>query len=287
MSMLYLNGRLLNEAEAAVSPFDRGFTYGDGLFETLRVERGRPLDLDRHLARLRSGARFLGFPDVAGWEEAAGEVIAANGVEEGALRIALSRGAGRRGLLPPPEPAPVRLVTLEKGDPCPVAYRNGVRGSIVTTVRRNEYSPLTGLKTASALELVMARREAARRGAAEGILLNTAGSLAEGTFTNIFLVRDEVTHTPSPAAGVLPGIVRGRILELAVSMGRPVRERVDISPSELLGADEAFLTNSLLEVVPLLEVDGLAIGDGRTGPLTRLFGENYRRLMWDFVGREP
>ncbi len=284
MAIVYLNGRLLEETEAAISPFDRGFTYGDGLFETLRIYRGKPFDLVRHLERLRRGAACLGFPEVPDWEEAVGGVIAANGVREGVLRIALSRGVGRRGLLPPVESTPVRLATVAAGDPCPASFREGVRGIMVTNVRRNEFSPLTGLKTASALELVLTRREAAARGAVEGILLNTRGNLAEGTYTNLFLARGGQLRTPSPAAGILPGIVRGRILELATAAGHPVLEKTDIPPIELLKADEAFLTNSLLEVMPLLEVDGGFVGDGKPGPLTRKMQRAYGQLVWDKLG---
>jgi branched-chain amino acid aminotransferase len=239
---LWLNGRLLDPEAARIDPADRGFTLGDGLFETIRVEAGLPAHLGRHLARLRGSAAYLEIPlpwsdPVIG--EAIAQLLAAEGLREAALRLTLSRGPGPRGIIPPAAPAPTLLITA------------GPRPAPAVT-RRNEASPLSHLKTLNYLDNILARREATRLGADDAILLNSAGRLAEATIANLFVLKGGIWRTPPVADGALPGIARGLLLA-----GGAVEASLD--PSDLAQAEAAFLSNSL-GLRPIASIEGRAIG---------------------------
>ncbi|WP_247891175.1 aminotransferase class IV [Azospirillum aestuarii] len=260
MNVVWLNGRLLPAAEARIDPADRGFTLGDGLFETIRVAGGTARHLARHLARLADGAALLGLPlpyDATALADAAEALIAAEGRAEGVLRVTLTRGTGARGVLPPADAVPTLLMTLAPAPP----PAGPVEAVIAQTTRRNEHSPLSRVKSLNYLDSILARQEAATRGAGEALLLNGAGRLAESSVANLFIVRDGRLQTPPVVEGALPGIRRALILERGNAGEAP------LSVADLLGAGEAFLTNSL-GVRPLLRVDGQAIGAGRVGPVT-------------------
>ncbi|WP_247896642.1 aminotransferase class IV [Azospirillum argentinense] len=260
MSVVWLNGRLLPAAEARIDPADRGFTLGDGLFETIRVAGGNARHLDRHLARLADSAALLGLPlshDAAALAAAAEALIAAQGCVEGVLRITLTRGTGARGVLPPVDAVPTLLMTLAPAPP----PAGPVEAVIARVTRRNEHSPLSRVKSLNYLDSILARQEAATRGAGEALLLNSAGRLAESSVANLFIVRDGRLLTPPVAEGALPGIRRALILERGDASEAP------LSVADLLGAGEAFLTNSL-GLRPLLRVDGQTIGAGTVGPVT-------------------
>ncbi|WP_029009652.1 aminotransferase class IV [Azospirillum halopraeferens] len=256
---VWLNGRLMAAAEARIDPADRGFTLGDGLFETLRVAGGRVCHGDRHLARLSAGARVLDLPVPYGPDALAAAMaalIAARGLEDGVLRLTLSRGTGARGVPPPPDPHPTVLITA-----APLPPPGGpMRAVIATVTRRNEHSPLSRLKTLNYLDSVLARQEAARRGADEALLLNTAGRLAESSVANLFVVLEGRTVTPPVADGALPGIRRALLLE------RGHAEERSLTPDDLARAGEAFLANSL-GLRPLVAVDGRPVGNGAPGPV--------------------
>ncbi|MDW7553290.1 MULTISPECIES: aminotransferase class IV [Azospirillum] len=260
MTVVWLNGRLLPAAEARIDPADRGFTLGDGLFETIRVSGGTARHLDRHLARLADSAALLGLPlpyGIAALAAAAGGLIAAQGRAEGVLRITLTRGTGARGVLPPADAAPTLLMTLVSAPP----PAGPVEAVIAQSTRRNEHSPLSRVKSLNYLDSILARQEAAARGAGEALLLNGAGRLAESSVANLFIVREGRLLTPPVAEGALPGIRRALILE------RDDAGEAPVSVADLLGAEEAFLTNSL-GLRPLLRVDGQAIGAGTVGMAT-------------------
>ncbi|AIB15500.1 2-keto-4-methylthiobutyrate aminotransferase (plasmid) [Azospirillum argentinense] len=259
MTVVWLNGRLLSAEEARIDPADRGFTLGDGLFETIRVAGGTACHLDRHLARLADSAALLGLPlphDAAALA-AAEALIAAQGCVEGVLRITLTRGTGARGVLPPVDAVPTLLMTLAPAPP----PAGPVEAVIARVTRRNEHSPLSRVKSLNYLDSILARQEAATRGAGEALLLNSAGRLAESSVANLFIVRDGRLLTPPVTEGALPGIRRALILERGDASEAP------LSVADLLGAGEAFLTNSL-GVRPLLRVDGQIIGAGTVGPVT-------------------
>lgn len=236
--MPWLNGRLLAAEEARIDPADRGFTLGDGLFETIRVRDGAAVWLDRHLARLSEGRAVLGIParfDDTALAEACAAVIAAEGIAAGALRLTVSRGAGPRGVLPPAAPLPTVLVAGHAGLPPqgPVAL------VVARGTCRNQASPLSRVKSLNYLDAVLARREAAERGADDAVMLNTAGRVAETTIANLFARIDGAWATPPAGEGALPGIMRADVLGRLGAAERP------IAVAELQRADALLLTNAL------------------------------------------
>jgi len=268
VSVIFLNGAFVRAEDARIDPFDRGLTLGDGLFETLRAERGRPVWLEAHLARLRSGAETLAIPVPFSAQEIAAvlaRLLEANGLdqESAALRLTLTRGPGPRGLLAPEAPRPTVIATAAPLGRTPL----GPARACVAETRRNERSPLAAVKSLNMLDSVLARAEAARRGFDEALMRNTAGRLAEASSANVFAVIDGQVTTPPVSEGALPGIARARVLRLLAAAGEPVAE-APIALSALARAREAFLTNSLIGVRPLVAIDGRAVGDGAPGPLT-------------------
>lgn len=258
--MLMLNGRLVAADAAALPASDRGFTLGDGLFETIKVRHGHPLRLDLHMARLADGAAILRLPlplRPDQLEESISTVLQANGLHDAALRLSVSRGPGQRGLLPPDPSTPTWVLTA-----CPLPPTMGPAKAIVAqTVRRNQMSPLSRCKALSYLDNVLARLEAQDRGACDAVLLNTVGRVAETTIANLFMVgSDGILVTPPVGDGALPGVRRAELLRSMVAIER------SISREDLLNAREVFLTNAL-SVRPLVALDNHAIGDGRPGPL--------------------
>lgn len=232
---LWLDGGLVDEAEACISPLDRGFTLGDGLFETLRVTGGAVLRLEAHLARLAAGTRVLGLPlpafDLAA---ALAATAAANGLAEGALRLTISRGPGPRGVLPPASPLPTVVITAAPlPPPLPPA-----RLVIAESTRRNDRSPLARVKSLNYLDNILARQEAAGRGTDDAVLLNTRDRVAETSIANLFAVVAGELVTPPVSEGVLPGVMRAAVL------AEGARER-PLTPADLATASEIFLTSAL------------------------------------------
>lgn len=258
---VYLNGDLMAAEEARIDPADRGLTLGDGLFETIAVRGGQGSRLDAHLARLRDGAEVIGLTVPLGGHElksAFKEVIEANAIDEGILRLTLTRGLGPRGLLPPVPAQPTLLITAKSQDLTP---GEPVTAVIATTTRRNEHSPLSGIKSTNFLDAILAAREAAKRGAGDALLLNGAGNLAEATAANLFVVIDGGLVTPPIHDGAMPGVMRADVIK-----GLGAAERT-LGPGDLSSASEAFLTNAL-GIRPLTAVDGEPIGGGDPGPVT-------------------
>ncbi len=272
--LLWLNGALIPAGRAHIDARDRGFTLGDGLFETVRAHRGHPLGLDRHFARLRRGAAFLEI--TLPWEDrelrdAIGTTLAANGLSNAALRLTLSRGVPKtRGLPPDPDAVPSLVIDVQPFTGYPAElYRRGIT-AVTSQIPRNERSPLSRHKTLSYLDQALVRREAAALGADDALMRNTAGELVCASAANLFLVVGDDLVTPPIDAGALPGTTRELILQrLAPGAGIGVVER-GIHPAELSVASEAFLTSALLGVAPLTRVDERPVGDGLPGPRTQL-----------------
>ena len=258
---VFWGGQLVAASKARVDFVDRGLTLGDGLFETIAVRDGRAARLNAHLIRLRDGADIIGLNVPLGDQElsaALQDVIDANGISEGILRLTLTRGPAPRGLLPPVPAQPSLLITGAAQDE---TMARGVNAVIATVTRRNEHSPLSGIKTIGFLDEILAAREAALRGADEALLLNSSGNLAEATVANLFLVIDGGTVTPPVIDGALPGVMRAEVIKVLAAAERTLK------PADLAIASEAFLTNSL-GIKPLIMVDGAPIGDGKSGPVT-------------------
>ncbi len=274
--IVWLNGRLCPADEARIDPRDRGLLLGDGVFETLLARAGRMFRFADHMARLRRGADVLGLPPPPdGIESAVRATLVANRLDEGnaAVRITLTRGPGTRGLLPPAAPNTTLLVTAVKAASAP-----GPAAAVITAQRRNEHSPTCRIKSLNYLDNVLARREAAKRGADEALMLNAAGALACASAANLFLVENGALVTPSLAQGALPGVTRAAVIELAAADAIPVHEEA-VTPERLFAAAEAFVTNSLIGLRPLVTADGRPIGNGAPGPLTRTLQRAFTEAL--------
>lgn len=232
---LFLNGALLAPEEARIAPGDRGYTLGDGLFETLCVRNGRILRREAHLARLSRGAAVIGLPLPAlDLGDALEQVRAANGLTEAVLRLTISRGEGPRGVLPPAAPNPTVLITAAPLAPAAPPARL----VIAQTTRRNERSPLSAIKSLNYLDNILARQEAAAAGADDAVLLNTVDHVAETSIANLFAMLDGELVTPPVRDGALPGIMRAALLALEGT------ER-SLSADDLSRASALFLSSSL------------------------------------------
>ncbi len=277
--IVYLNGSLIPRSQARISVLDYGFLYGFGLFETMRAYGGRVFRLDSHLNRLVCSAKMLELPiEALALKGAVTETIQANKLSDARIRLAVSIGAGSMAPDPSTCGRPTVLILAEDYHPYPEQiYRKGFR-ALVSSIPRNSGSPLSRLKSANYLENMLAKREAKVAGVDEALCLNEKGLLAEASMSNIFLVDDGVLRTPGEESGILPGVTRGVVLELALRLGIGTLEH-DVSLEEIVGAQEAFLTNSLIEIMPLTGIEGRQIGSGRPGPVTRRLMANYRKLV--------
>ena len=277
--IVYLNGYLMPLGQASISVLDYGFLYGYGLFETMRAYGGKIFRLDSHLSRLARAAEILGLPiEALELKDAVMDTIQANKLGDARIRITISMGEG--GMVPDPSTCGKPTVLILAGHYQPYSeqvYQKGFR-AVVSSIRRNSQSPLSRLKSANYLESMLAKQEARAAGVDEALCLNEKGLLAEASMSNIFLVTDGILRTPGQESGVLPGIIRETIMELASQLGINTLEQ-DIRLDELFQAQEAFFTNSLIEVMPLIEVDGKFIGSGRPGSLTQRLMVAYKELV--------
>jgi branched-chain amino acid aminotransferase len=279
--ILYLNGNLIPSSEAKLSPFDHGFLYGYGLFETMRSYGGSVFRLDRHLARLHNAAETLGIASkIAAFdlERDFYAVLEANNLTEARIRLTVSAGEG--DVTPNPDTCSDITVFIVARKLVPIPTKTYERGytAVLSSWHRNSQSPISRLKSICYLENVLARREARAAGADEALILNETGFVAEGSTSNVFLVSGETLVTPSTESGALPGITRETILELAQSIGvMPVVRQIELE--ELLRSDEAFLTNSIIEIMPLTRLADKPIGSGKPGPLTQRLMSAYKKLI--------
>lgn len=286
IEIIYLNGRLVPRFEARLSPFDHGFLYGYGLFETMRAYNGHIFRLDSHVTRLRCSAESIGLThSIMTTEEgkqslkaACVATLEANELKDARIRLTVSAGEG--DVTPDTDtcPEPTVLITARNLHHLPPEkYETGFK-AVVSFLRRNSQSPLSRLKSTCYMENVLARTTARASGYDEAIFLNEQGYLAEGSTTNIFLVSNGELITPSFESGVLPGITREEVLEIARTSNIKATERL-VESDELIEAKEAFLTNSILEIMPLVSVEGRPIGSGKPGKLTEDLLFAYRKLV--------
>lgn len=285
---VHVNGRLVEETEAQVSVFDRGFLYGDGIFESMRSIGGVVFRLDRHLDRLARSAARIGLERVPGPERiraAVRDLLDRNRLAEARVRITVTRGPGRPGDYAGATGDPTVVMYASPFHPLDPADRAQGVAVVLSSVRQVPATVLDpALKSISRLSAVLARREAVARGAFEAILLDTGGFLTEGTVSNLFLLTTGRIRTP-PAPGVgLPGVTREAVLEIAAGAGLPTSEEA-LPAAALETAEEVFLTNTSWEVLPVTRVDGRPVGTGTPGPVTVRLEEAYRDLMRRECGR--
>jgi branched-chain amino acid aminotransferase len=273
-----VNGEVLPAGQARVSVLDTGFTFGDSVYETLRTYGGRPFHMDRHLARLRSSAGRLGIPvpGDADFVRDVDAVLARAGNPESYLRLMVTRGVGDVSYHFDRVHGPTRVVIVKPYEPLPERFYAEGAAVILASVRRNSPRALDpAIKSGNLINNILAVREAQAAGALEPILLNDDGDIAEGASANVFIVKGGAVLTPPLRAGILPGVTRELILEIGRGLGIPMHEETLRVP-DLLGADEAFITSTLKEAVPVRTVDGNAVGEGRPGPVTLRLLQAYR-----------
>lgn len=277
---VYFNGKLLPSESTGISPFNRGLLYGDGVFETLRVYNGGLFRFGQHVQRLQEGLQVLKiqFHNVVfAVEQSVKEILQREKIIEGAVRISIFRGDGE-GPDPPAGLTPSFLISIKSFIPYRTEdYATGYKARLVS-VRRNSFSPLSRIKSLNYLDNILARLEAREHKAHEALLMNSLGWVAEGAASNVFLIKDNLLLTPPVDAGVLPGITRAAVLEIAAAARLQPREET-FSPEQLAAADEAFLTNSLMEIMPLVMLNEKKIGDGKPGKFTEELRLHYRNLV--------
>ena len=277
-SVVWVNGERQADEARHLSARDRGFTLGDGVFETMRARNGTVFRLDRHLDRLDRALTFLEIPSPRQLREWVIGAAAATGAPEAAIRLTVTRGPGPAGLAPPPQSRPT--VTISAG-PLPIfpasIYTDGLTAHVASG-RRNEFAMTAGLKTLAYVDAIAALFEAQRAGADEALFLDTQGHCSEATASNLFAWIGGTLVTPPASCGALPGITREAIVELARADGIAVVERV-LELDELLAAAEAFLTSSLRGIVPLVRVGKAPIGRGSPGEFTERMTAAYRALL--------
>ncbi|MDO8288205.1 MAG: aminotransferase class IV [Parvibaculum sp.] len=257
---VWLNGHVLDEHEARIDPRDRGFLLGDGLFETMLARKGRIAFLDAHIVRLAAGGNILGIPMPFSPQHlsvACTMLLEANKLSNSArvaLRLTLTRGPGPRGLLPPENPTPTLMISAAISPTPPLSQT-----AMLATPRRNALSPSSRLKALPYLDNLLAREEAHARGADDALMLDTSGHLACSSVGNIFLWEGERLVTPAEECGILPGITRGAVIALAEQQGIEITQDF-IDVGRLHACDGAFLTNSLVGLMPLTRIDGRELG---------------------------
>lgn len=277
-----IDGVLFAPEDARVSVFDRGFLYGDAVFEVLRTYGGRPFAIGEHLARLRRSAERVAIvmpcSDARLGEEVEGAIAAAHN-DEAYVRIVVTRGSGPMGLDPDLATHPLRVVIVEPVTPPPrEAYRDGVAAALVHTRRAVDDTAAAGAKVSNYLANLLAVREAKTRGAHEAILVDARGRVVEGASSNVFVAKGGRVATPPESAGILAGITRAHVLGAAGDLGIAVEQR-DLVPDDLLSADEVFITSSIRELLSVVRVDDRRIGSGVPGPIARALHRRFRERV--------
>jgi branched-chain amino acid aminotransferase len=280
-TIVWVDGERLPSEGAHISARDRGFTLADGVFETMKARHGIVFRLDRHLTRIEGALRALTIPvpsELRDWVDAA---VRAAHVPDASIRLTVSRGIAAGGVGAPADPVPTVVVTVATPPSFAAAiYESGVHAHVASG-RRNEHSMTAGLKTLAYTDAVAAMIEATHAGADEVLFLDTAGHCSEASASNLFAVIDGQLTTPPTTCAALPGITRAAVIELAAGMGLAVDDR-PLDLAKLKFATEAFLTSSLRGIAPLVRLDGIAIGTGTPGTVTRQMMIAYA----DLVARE-
>jgi branched-chain amino acid aminotransferase len=280
--IIFMNDRLVPEEEARVSVFDHGLLYGDGVFEGLRSYSGRVFRLDAHLDRLWDSARAISLEiplakDIVA--KAVNETLAANKLVDGYVRLLVTRGAGSLGLDPNRTKNPQVIVIADTISLYPQEfYDKGLRIVTAATQRVHSAALSPRIKSLNYLNNIMAKLEGLQAGCVEALMLNHKGEVAECTGDNVFVVRSGRLLTPPPDAGILEGITRGAVMELAHAAGIDCHEAT-LTRYDLYTSDECFLTGTAAEVIPVVEIDGRKVGSGTPGPVTSRLTADFHRLV--------
>lgn len=286
MGLIYINGELLPTEEAKISVFDRGLLYGDGVFEGIRCYNGNIFKLDEHLERLYASAQAIWLKIPLSFEEmkkAVIETVRVNNLKDCYIRLIVTRGSLGLGIDPWEVDNPTVIIIADKIRVFPEElYEKGLTAVTVAT-RRSPTDVLDPrVKSLNYLHNILARIEARLAGAAEGIMLNHQGYVTEATVDNVFIVHKGTLYTPIVTIGVLPGITRAVVIELATKhLELPIKEAL-LTRYDLYNADEVFLTGTAVEIVPVVKIDGRVIGDGKPGKITK----ELRKIFYEYARQE-
>ena len=276
---IYLNGNIVSEEDAKISVFDHGYLYGDGVFEGIRAYNGRVFKLDEHIERLYNSAKaiMLKIPiDEEEMKESILETIRANKLQDAYIRVIISRGQGDLGLDPTKCKNPNVVIIAAAIQLYPQElYEKGLKIGTVPTRRNISEALNPRIKSLNYLNNIMAKIEAVNLGMPEAIMLTTDGYVAECTGDNIFIISDGKLYTPPIHMGILKGITRDTVMELAEKMGLEIKEEV-FTRYDLFTAEECFLTGTAAEVIPVVNVDARPIGDGKPGRITSQLIDKFR-----------
>ena len=276
-----VNGRITSDREAVISVFDHGFLYGEGVYETMRTYHRRPFLFDRHMRRLRRSAGLIELAPPFGDGELADQIRATQDAAkldgEAYIRVLVTRGVGELtyDLKATPNPSIV-IIVKPQIDPPADAYEKGVRVVIVDIVRNHPATVNPMIKSNNLMNSALAMQQALRSNAFEGVMRNFKGELTECTTANLFIVKDGAALTPPLEAGLLPGITREFLFDIGKDVGVEVMEKILVD-DDLFRADEAFLTSTTRELVPIVAVNDRRIGNGRPGPVTWQLLKAFRR----------
>lgn len=279
---IWLDGKIVDESDAKISVFDHGLLYGDGIFEGIRFYNGRVFRLTEHIERLYLSAKALllkipwTFEEVC---EATLQTIRANNLNDGYIRLVVTRGIGDLGLNPYLCPNPSMFIIASGITLYPAElYENGLEVVTCSTRRPTPASLSPQVKSLNYLNNVMAKVEALKAGAKEGLMLNEQGYVAECTGDNVFVVKKGEVITPPVSDGSLDGITRQVIFELCSELGISIRE-MSMARYDIYTADESFLTGTAAEAIPMVKLDEREIGDGKPGPISLRLIEAYRQKV--------
>jgi branched-chain amino acid aminotransferase len=281
MTKVWINGKLFDKADAKVSVFDHGLLYGDGVFEGIRVYAGKVFRLREHIDRLYESARHIALEIPLNREQmlqAVLDTVKANAKQDGYIRLVITRGAGGLGLDPAKTSDPQVIIIVDDISLYPAEYYEKGLEVITASFIRNHPNALNPrIKSLNYLNNILAKIEAVAAGCQEAIMLNHVGEVAECTGDNIFLVKRGQLRTPHLSAGILEGVTRNAVIELAREAKVPVHE-MSLTRHDVYSADECFLTGTAAEVVPVVKCDGRPIGNGKPGPVTRQLRERFHQL---------
>jgi branched-chain amino acid aminotransferase len=279
---IWIDGQFCDKENAKISVYDHGLLYGDGVFEGIRVYRGKIFECNAHIRRLFDSARAIRLTPPLTPEQfkaAMQETILINKFSDCYIRLVITRGAGYLGLNPSRCPRPSVFIIADTIELYPPEmYEKGMSIITSTVVRTHPNSLSPRIKSLNYLNNILAKIEAADAGVPEAVLLNQEGNVAECTGDNIFIVRAGEVQTPTTADGILEGITRQAILDICKSLSIPCREKT-LQRHDLYIADECFLTGTAAEVVPVTKIDQRAIGSGAPGPITKRLMDAFHKLV--------
>ncbi len=279
---IYISGKLIDKSDAKISVFDHGLLYGDGVFEGIRAYSGRVFRLKQHVDRLYESAKGIHLEIPMKREEMAAAIVdtlAHNKLVDAYIRVLVTRGAGSLGLDPRKTSDPQVIIITDKISLYPdELYEHGLKIVTAATTRNHPNAVNPRIKSLNYLNNILAKIEGIEAGCVEALMLNHKGEVAECTGDNIFVVQSGAIHTPSIDSGILEGITRDAVIELARAAGYSVTERT-MDRHDVFTADECFLTGTAAELIPVVACDGRTIGAGRPGPITRELRERFQRLV--------